>query len=77
MQDSFVPPTIPASDHDCPPPCPRRLLNERTYLRRTDDMEEAPLTSARKMRLRYTNEKSILVNDAGMVREPTITGISS
>lgn len=76
MQDTFVPPSIPATDHNCPPPCPRRLLNERVYRQRADETEEAPLTGARKMRLRYTNERpSILVNDAGMVREPTITGV--
>lgn len=77
MQDIFVPPSIPASDHDCAPPCPRRLLNERCFLKRADEAEEAPMTGGRKMRLRYTNQPSILVNDAGMIREETITGIPS
>lgn len=74
MNDQFAPPQIPSSDINVPPSCPRRLLNERVYLEHADDMPEAPLTGARKMRLRFQNQRPILVNDAGMVREPAIMG---
>lgn len=74
MNDQFVPPHIPAADINPPPSVPRRLLNERVYRAHMDDAPEAPMTGARKMRLRFQNQPQILVNDAGMVREPTIKG---
>ncbi len=75
MSDIFVPPQIPVADNETAPSCPRRLLNDRLYLERADDAPEAPMTASKKIRLRFQqNRPSILVNDAGMVREPGISG---
>jgi hypothetical protein len=74
MNNHFAPPPIPSSDANPPPACPRRLLNEHVFLKRADDLPQAPITSARKMRLRFAQEQTILVNDAGLVRAPTIKG---
>jgi len=74
MSDVFVPPTIPATEGPNIPACPRRLLNERTFLKDASNPPEAPITGAKKIRLRNRIEQPVLVNDAGMVRPPTITG---
>lgn len=74
MQDIFASPTIPASDSNPPPACPRRMLNEQNFLKRPEDRIEAPMTSARKIRRRFVNDRTILVNDAGLVEENNITG---
>lgn len=74
MNDIFVPPSIPVTELGEPPAVPRRLLNDRLYLDRMDDAPEAPMTASKKMTLRFYSMPQILVNDAGMVRNPTIKG---
>lgn len=74
MNNYPTPPHHRSTDQNQPPVVPRRLLNDRLYLEHTDDMPEAPIMASRKMTVRYHTMSQILVNDAGMVRDPAIKG---
>lgn len=69
MQNRFTPPETPSTDGTAPPEAPRRLLNERIYRDRVDDLPEAPVMASKKKMLRFQETMpQILVNDVGMIR---------